>query len=80
MQSPLLNNLQYFLTFGGIILATILIAFLINRFFIKSIRRSTKVLKNDPTNYQFVRHAAVGIIYLFGFSLAIYTIPSLRTL
>lgn len=80
MQAQLLNNLQYLITFGGIILATIFIALLVNRSFKKLIRRSAEILKNDPTNYQFIRHVTVGAIYLLGFSLAIYMIPSLRTL
>lgn len=80
MQLHLLDNFQYFLTFGVIVLATILLAFLVNRSFSKLIQRSAKVLNNDPTNYQFIRHVTVGSIYLLGFSLAIYTIPSLRAL
>jgi len=63
-----------------IIVLTFLFAFLSNRFFKKLIRRSTEDLKNDPTNYQFLRHAVSAIIYLVGFGIAIYTVPSLRTL
>jgi small-conductance mechanosensitive channel len=37
-------------------------------------------MKNDPTNYLFMRHATVGILYIVGFSIAIYMVPSLRTL
>lgn len=66
--------------FVGIIIATILVAFLINRFFIRLIRRSTQELKNDPTNYQFLRHVSTALIYIVGFSIAIYSVPSLRTL
>ena len=78
MQEQLLNNLQYLFSFSLIILATFLVAFLVNRFFTNMIKRSTEVLQNDPTNYQFLKHLLNGIIYLVGFSIAIYTIPSLR--
>ena len=80
MRDDILNNLTQIGIFIGIIFATILVAYLVNRFFKRLIKRSTEVLKNDPTNYQFLRHAVVAIIYLVGFSMAIYTLPSLRTL
>jgi len=80
MTNQLLNNLQYFITFGLIIIATFIVAFLVNRFFTRLIRRSQETMQTDPTNYQFIKHLSVGVVYLIGFSIAIYTIPSLRTL
>jgi small-conductance mechanosensitive channel len=35
---------------------------------------------NDPTNYQFLRHAITALIYIVGFSIAIYSMPNLRAL
>lgn len=66
--------------FLGIILATFLVAFLVGRFFRRLIHRSTTFMQNDPTNYLFLRHAISAIIYITGFSIAIYMMPSLRTL
>ena len=66
--------------FAAIIFGTILIAWLVNRFFKRLIRHSTEVMQTDPTNYLFLRHAIIAIIYIVGFSIAIYTMPSLRTL
>ncbi|MFT5766023.1 MAG: small conductance mechanosensitive channel [Saprospiraceae bacterium] len=66
--------------FGGIIIATILIAFLVNRFFNRLIKHSAQELKSDPTNYQFLRHVSTALIYIVGFSIAIYSVPNLRTL
>ncbi|MFT5265727.1 MAG: small conductance mechanosensitive channel [Polaribacter sp.] len=74
------ENLIYFSTFIGIIIATTVVAYLVNRFFSRLIRRSTEDMKNDPTNYQFLRHAVNALVYIFGFSIAIYAIPELRTL
>lgn len=74
------ESLLYLATFLGIILATILVAFLVNRFFSRLFRNSSRIIQNDPTNYRFLRHALVGIIYVVGVSIAIYAVPDLRTL
>lgn len=66
--------------FCAIILLTFLVAHLSNRFFTKLIRRSTDILKNDPTNYQFLRHVVSGVIYLMGFGIAVYNVPQLQAL
>lgn len=80
MKEKILENLEYIAIFLSIMLVTIVVAYLVNRFFIRMIRKSTEEMKNDPTNYQFLRHAIVAIIYIVGFSLAIFMMPSLRAL
>ncbi|MEO9804748.1 MAG: mechanosensitive ion channel family protein [Reichenbachiella sp.] len=80
MKDQILNNLENIAIFIGIVLATILVAFLVSRFFKQLIRRSTEVLKNDPTSYLFLGHSVKAIIYIVGFSLAIYMMPGLRVL
>lgn len=80
MKETLLASLNYILIFIGIVLATILIAYLVNRFFRRLINRSTTELRNDPTNFQFLRHASTAIVYIVGFSIAIYMMPNLRAL
>lgn len=72
-----LTNIGIFL---GIIIATIFVAFLVNRFFKKLIKSTTDIVKNDPTSYQFLRHTVVALIYIVGFSTAIYMMPNLRAL
>ncbi len=67
-------------TFALIILITILLAYLVRRFFARMIQRSTSEMNNDPTNYQFLKHASSGIVYMVGFGIAIYSLPQLRTL
>ena len=62
----------------GIVAGTMLIAFLFNRLFRRFIRRNSLLIRNDPTNYVFLRHAITGIIYIVGFSSAVYSVPSLR--
>ncbi len=80
MKELLLNSIEYISIFIAILLITILVAFLVNRFFKRLIRRSTVDMLNDPTNYQFLRHAVTAIIYIVGFSIAIYSMPNLRAL
>jgi len=80
MNEKLLENIEYFSIFIGVLFATILVAFLVNRFFRRLIQHSTEEMQNDPTNYQFLRHAVNALIYIVGLSIAIYSIPSLRAL
>lgn len=80
MNEKIIENITYISIFIFIILVTFFVAFLINRFFKKIIQRSTEEMKNDPTNYQFLRHAVNALIYITGFGIAIYSIPNLRAL
>jgi small-conductance mechanosensitive channel len=80
MKDKIFNSIEYIVIFIGILLLTILVAYLVNRFFKRLIRKSTEEIKNDPTNYLFLRHAITAIIYIVGFSIAIYSLPNLRAL
>lgn len=75
-----MTQIQTLLLFVGIIFLTFILAYLVNRIFTGVIRRSTDEMRNDPTNYIFLRHAIIAIIYTVGFGVAIYVVPSLRTL
>ncbi|MEM1121242.1 MAG: mechanosensitive ion channel family protein [Bacteroidota bacterium] len=79
MSTELLAKFQYLIVAVLIIIATFVVAYLVKRFFKRIIKRSAEVLQSDTTTYQFVQHVAVGAVYLVGFSLAIYTVPALRT-
>ncbi len=70
-------NLETLILVVAIIAATIVLASLINRGFSRFIERSTRDLQNDPTNYKFMQHALVAIVYITGFSFAIFLIPVL---
>jgi small-conductance mechanosensitive channel len=80
MTNRFIENIEYIGLFIGIILVTILVAYLFNRFYKRLIKRSTEDMRNDPTNYLFLRHAITTVVYIVGFSLAIYMMPDLRTL
>jgi len=79
LKEQILLNIEYIFIFSLIIAATFLVAFLVNRFFFRLIKRSSEVLQNDPTNYQFLRHAIRAIVFLVGFGAAIYSVPGLKT-
>ncbi|MBU0457499.1 MAG: mechanosensitive ion channel family protein [Nanoarchaeota archaeon] len=68
-----------------IIVAVVLIITTISQKIIKylivrAFRKSSRILKVDETNYKFFQHVVSAIIYLVGIGVAIYVIPSLRTL
>ena len=63
-----------------IFFATILLGWGFRRFFSRFILNSTMIMKNDPTNYLFLKHAISGLIYVIGFSLAFYEIEYFRNI
>lgn len=47
---------------------------------LKIIAKSAADISTDPTNYKFIRHLAVAVIYLLGIGLAVYSIPALKAI
>ncbi|MGF1670859.1 MAG: mechanosensitive ion channel family protein [Balneolaceae bacterium] len=72
------SNIERLIMVVAVIAATIIIASVIKRVFARFINRSAKVLENDPTNYKFLQHAVVALIYIAGFSFAFWNIPMLQ--
>lgn len=66
--------------FIAILAATIVLASLVNWMFRRLIKRATEQMKNDPTNYQFLRHAVVAMIYVVGLAIAVNSMPELKAL
>ncbi len=66
--------------FLAIVAGTIVTALTVNWFFRRFLQRSTLVMRNDPTNYVFLRHALMGLIYVLGIGWAVYTLPNLRAI
>lgn len=64
----------------SIMLLTILFKMLFVKVFNRFISKMSGEVHNDPTNYKFLRHAIVALIYIVGFSAAVYSVPSLRTI
>ncbi len=80
MKEQILNNLGIVTVFTALIIATVIVGFLVDRFFKRLIKNSMEELDGDPTNYKFLRRVLVTIIYIVGFSIAIYQLPNLRAL
>ena len=72
------SNIEQAVTVVAIIAGTILLATIVKRAFSGYIKRSSRELDNDPTNYKFLQHALVAVIYLSGFSFAFWNIPLLQ--
>ncbi len=79
MDPSILTFLEQWGIFMGILVATLIIGYSFNRLFRRFIRKSTVIIRNDPTNYHFLRHAITAVIYLVGFSWAVYSVPEMRT-
>ncbi|MBP7272424.1 MAG: mechanosensitive ion channel family protein [Saprospiraceae bacterium] len=63
-----------------IIFGTLIAGYIFNRTYSRFIQKSTAIIHNDPTNYKFVGHFLMAVIYIIGFSWAIYEVPKLRSL
>ncbi|MBV6655410.1 MAG: mechanosensitive ion channel family protein [Mameliella sp.] len=75
-----MESLNPYALFIGITISTFILAALFNWLFGRFLKQSTIIIKNDPTNYIFLRHAITGGIYIVGLSWAVYTMPNMRTI
>ncbi len=78
MKEQLIANIGTIAIFSGIIALTFIIAYFFNKLFSRFIQHSTLEMKNDPTNYKFLKHIISAMIYIVGFGTAIYMVESLR--
>ena len=63
----------------GMFIGTIILATLTSRFF-KRLDKKSILKDHNPTNYLFIRHMTVGLIYTVGFGLALFQLPHFKTL
>ncbi|MFT4761973.1 MAG: small conductance mechanosensitive channel [Paraglaciecola sp.] len=64
----------------GTILITFVTGYLTDRFFKRLIRKASEEGNSKLTNYQFLRRFVVTLVYIIGFSAAVFIIPQLKTL
>jgi small-conductance mechanosensitive channel len=76
----MIDQLKPYAFFIGIIVFTIILSAVFSWLFRRFLKRSTGIIKNDPTNYVFLRHVISGLIYIIGFSWAVYTMPGMRAI
>lgn len=76
----LFNGYGSAVTIVIILAVTFFIERVIKRLLNTSLKKSSRKIKVEPTKYNFLRHSISTIIYLTGISIAIFTIPQLRTI
>ncbi|MEL7376898.1 MAG: mechanosensitive ion channel family protein [Bacteroidota bacterium] len=74
------NNWPSIIGIVLILMATGILARLVNQFFKRLILKSAVERGHDPTNYKFLRHFTLAVVYTLGLSIAIYQIPTLSKL
>ncbi|QTY27327.1 mechanosensitive ion channel family protein [Flavobacterium sp. CS20] len=83
MSEFLSQIIEKILEFGQpivIIIITLALGLIFNRFYFSLFKRRSIYLKNDPTKYNFLGHLLTALIYIIGFSLAIISVPQLKAL
>jgi small conductance mechanosensitive channel len=80
MLDNILQQAGHISEFIAISAGTIIVGYVFDRYIARFFHKSSIVMKNDPTNYKFLRHFVRAIIYIVGFSWAISEVPSLKTL
>jgi small conductance mechanosensitive channel len=75
-----LNGGKKFVLVGVIIFMTIIFQKIIGKLISNSFKKSSKFLNVEETKYRFFKHFTSAMIYIIGFGVAVYSIPSLRTI
>jgi len=76
----LFNGYGSAVTIVIILAVTVFIERIVKKFLNILLKKSSRKIKVEPTKYNFLRHSISTIIYLIGISIAIFTIPQLRTI
>jgi small-conductance mechanosensitive channel len=63
-----------------ILLITMVVGFIVDKFFRFQIKKLSADMNSDPTNYKFLRRAIIVLIYIVGVAIAIYSVQELRVL
>jgi small conductance mechanosensitive channel len=65
---------------GIVILLTIVLQKIVSKLINNAFKKSSTFIKVEETKYRFFKHFISALIYLIGIGIAIYTVPSLRSL
>lgn len=74
------SNLPYIITFIVIIVLTIIVGRITSIFLKKFFRKTSLLLNVDLSKYNIIKHLIVSSIHIIGVGLAIYSVPTLRSL
>ncbi len=80
LKSVLENGAGRIVLFLLILVLTFILLKVFRTLLARYIQSSTEVMKNDATNYKFLRHLGSAIIIIVGLGVAVSVIPSLRAL
>lgn len=80
IQSFLINSIEKIILIVIIVFFTVLFAKLVKKLIDRYFKNAAKIMKTDPTHHSFMKHFMSALIYVVGMSIAIYTIPSLRSI
>lgn len=63
-----------------VLLFTLILERIIRKVIHNSFKKTSKIIKVDPTRFALLKHTSSALIYLIGIGIAIYIIPTFRTL
>jgi small conductance mechanosensitive channel len=76
----LLISYQIFILPVIVISLSLLAAFIFDKIYFGFLKKNSVVMSGNPTTFNFIGHFIKAIIFLVGFGIAIYMIPSLRAI
>jgi small conductance mechanosensitive channel len=79
MKEKIFGDIETMVLFLSIIGVTVLAATVFNAIIRRSLKRTLTRLETDPTNYQFLQHFIIGLIYLVGIGWAFLVLPMFKT-
>jgi small conductance mechanosensitive channel len=71
----LISDTESLIIFGIIIIATIICATLLNRYFLRKLKDKEKELNIDITKFLFLKHVFILTVYLVGIGWGLLTLP-----
>jgi small conductance mechanosensitive channel len=80
LKEVVLGSLENIIIFTIVIFFTVLAAKLVKTLIKRYFLKASQYIKVDATNYRFIRHFSVAVIYILGVSVAIYSVPTIRSI
>lgn len=71
----LIADSESLITFGIIVVSTIILAFIVQKYIKRKLQKKVVNENFDFTSFTFIRHIIVATIYLFGFGWALLSLP-----
>lgn len=75
-----MDKLITWIGFFGILILTFAVGYFVKKWLTKLINESSRIQQTNPTNYKFLKHVVLAMIYVIGVSISVYSVPQFRTL